>query len=55
MTPAEKAARVVAMDRTLLGDKRQPKGPPKAVADGRWDGNLLNASRAFGSPQRNPK
>lgn len=50
MTPAEKAARVVAMDRTLLGDRRPPKGPPKAVADGRWDGNLILAGRKFSSP-----
>lgn len=50
MTPAERAARVVAMDRTVLRDQRRPKGPPGAVKQGQWDGNVIVASRSFSSP-----
>ncbi|MGD9643845.1 MAG: hypothetical protein AB7V08_14035 [Elusimicrobiales bacterium] len=50
MTPAERAARVVAMDRTVLRDPREPKGPRQAVKDGRWDGNVVLAARGFAAP-----
>jgi hypothetical protein len=48
VSPAFRAAAVVAMDRALLGDRRRCRGHNAAVQAGRWWASVIQAARMFG-------